>query len=246
MENPLLDVLLVYPGTRMLEEYPEKADTIKAFWRAIVISHMNNADTNGIVWYERLGAKLYNTLVRRLDHHGYITSHSLTGRKWASVQLNDSKLEELYTKSAVQEAKRIYKYNKYLQTFSASVEDTMVKQNHQLRKTGISRPGFRDAGNTQFGYDMAALDKYAKAVKLNLTKSMDKIKQHYPNMRSDSDTYDQVSVGVYDYHKSNPLDLFTTGTNINDARGRAISSCLRRIANPISNKDFRAALVIPQ
>jgi hypothetical protein len=100
------------------------------------------------------------------------------------------------------------------------------------------------AGETQFGFDMDMLAKYEDAVVKNLTKSMDKIRHMYPEMKSSTSSYDSVSTGIYDWHKANPLEVFTTGENINDSRGRAISSALGKVTNPISSKDFRSALVI--
>jgi hypothetical protein len=45
--------------------------------------------------------------------------------------------------------------------------------------------------------------------------------------------------------QDNP-QTFTRGTTFLDSRGRAISSSLGKIANPIGNKDFRSLLVIPE
>jgi Flp pilus assembly protein TadB len=92
---------------------------------------------------------------------------------------------------------------------------------------------------------MEMLAKYESAVVKNLTKSMDKIRNMYPEMKSTVSSYDEVSAGIYEWHKDNELEVFTTGNSINDSRGRAISSALSKVANPISQKDFRACLIIP-
>lgn len=244
MREEILKGKLQYPGTHLLEKYPDKADEIKAFWRSLWYNYLRGDDTSGIYWYDRLGPKVYNEVVRAGDHCGWITSHSLSARRWASVELNGDKLLEFVTPDELQEVHKKNQYKKYLLECREAKTSTLVRQNGSTKRTGIVRTGFRDAGNTQFGYDMAALGKYEKAVKLNLTKSMDKIRQDYPEMKSHSASYDQVAIGVYDWHKENELEVFTTGNSLSDSRGRAISQALKKVMNPISSKDARAALII--
>lgn len=244
MREQLLEGKLEYPGLTMLMAYPEKANDIKAFWKAIWLNYLRGDDTNGLHWYDKLGHEVYNDLVRRLCKHGWTTSHSLTGRKWASIELNTDKLLEFVTVDELQKIREQFQYQKYLLECKESRASEIVRQNGKTKRTGLVRTGFRDAGNTQFGYDMYKLKEYEDAVKLNLTKSMDKIREDYPEMKSHSASYDNVSVGIFDWHYDNKYETFTTGDSISDSRGRAISQALKKVANPISSKDFRAALVI--
>jgi len=244
MKDLILAGKLDYPGSKLLELYPESVNEIHRFWKAIWFNYLNDNDTNGIHWYGILGIKLYNDMVKRLSYHGWVTSHALTGRKWVSIEINEDKLLEYVTPDELQEVKAKYKYTKYTLDFSVATKSDSVRQNGRTKKTGLVRKGFRDAGNTQFGYDMEALSEFEEAVKLNLTKSMDKIRHIYPEMKSSTSSYDNVSVGIFDYHKENELEVFTTGDNINDSRGRAISNCLSKVFNPIGSKDARASLVI--
>jgi hypothetical protein len=244
MRESLLKGNLEFPGKAILEKYPDQKQDIVRFWKVLWFNYLNDNDTNGIHWYSILGIKLYNDLVRRLSHHDWVTSHSLTGRKWVSIELNDSKLLEAISPDELQAIKAKFKYAKYTLGFEESTKSDVVKQNGKLKQTGLIRDGFMDVGNTQFGYDMTTLNKYAKAVKLNLTKSMDKIRHLYPEMKSSTSSYDEVSTGIFDYHLQNEHEVFTTGNNVNDSRGRAISSCLSKVFNPIGCKDARASLVI--
>lgn len=244
MRDEILEGKLSYPGSAIFEAYPKQEKLIKQFWKAIWYNYLNNNDTNGLRWYEELGIKLYNDLVRRLSHHGWVTSNSLSGRKWASVELNTDKLFEFVTEDELEAVKAEYKYEMYLLGFNASTVSNLVRQNGETKVTGLERKGFMAAGETMFGYDMKMLAKYEDAVIKNLNKSMDKIRQYYPEMKSTASSYDEISTGIYEWHKRNELEVFTTGENINDSRGRAISSALKKVANPIGNKDFRAALVI--
>lgn len=244
MRKELLEGKLEYPGSAMLIKYEDKAGDILAFWNAIWSNYLRKQDTNGLFWYEKLGHKVFNELIRALAHHGWVTSHCLAGRKWASIELSTDKLLEYVTVDELQEIKTKYQYQKYLLDFKTAKASKLVRQNGKTKRTGLVRTGFRDAGNTQFGYDMAKLKQYEVPVKMNLTKSMDKIRQDYPEMQCDSTSYDNVSTGIFDWHAENELEVYTTGENINDSRGRAISQCLKKVANPISSKDFRSALII--
>jgi len=244
MRDQLLEGKLNYPGSAIFDKYPEQAEEIEGFWKAIWYNFLNNQDTNGVHWYNRLGGVLYNDVVRRLCHHGWIEARAEPGRKWATVKLIEDKLLEFVDVEELIQIKTKYKYKKYQLECREAKASTLVRQNGKTKRTGLVRTGFRDAGNTQFGYDMAKLKKYEQAVKLNLTKSMDKIRQDYPEMQCDDASYDVVSVGIFDWHYNNPLETFTTGDSISDSRGRAISQGLKKVANPISSKDFRAALVI--
>ena len=244
MREQLLKGHLPFPGTTVLLKYCNKQEDIQAFWRAIWHNYLGNSDTNGLYWYDKLGHECYNDVVRRLCHNGWAVSHSLTGRKWASIELVTDKLYEFVTPDELQMIKTENQYQKYVLECKEARASKLVRQNGKTKRTGLVRTGFRDAGNTQFGYDMAKLEEYEKAVKLNLTKSMDKIRQDYPEMQCDSASYDNVSCGIFDWHNENRMETFTTGDNINDSRGRAISQALKKVANPISSKDFRSALVI--
>lgn len=244
MREALLQGELPYPGSALLIKYKDQKQDILAFWNAVWLNFLNDQETNGLSWYEKLGCKLYNQLVRGLSHHGWIVSNSLTGRRWASAELNPDRLLEFITEEELLVIKENYKYKKYLLTCEDSTCSELVRQNSLTRKTGLVRKGFRDAGRTQFGYDMASLDSYRKPVTLNITKSMDKIRAMYPEMKADQTTYDNVCTGIYSWHSINYDEVFTTGNNINDSRGRAISNALTKVMNPISLKDARAALVI--
>lgn len=245
MREEILEGKLSFPGEALFKKYPKQEKLIKQFWKAVWYNYLNDNETNGLRWYEELGIKLYNDLVRRLSHHGWVTSNSLPGRKWASVELNTDKLLDFVTEEELEQVKAEYKYAKYLIGFNEATLSTSVRQNGEVKFTGIVRDGFRDAGNTQFGYDMEMLAKYEKSVVKNLTKSMDKIRHMYPEMKSSASSYDEVSAGIYEWHKENALEVFTTGDSVSDSRGRAISSALGKVTNPISSKDFRSALVIP-
>ena len=244
IRSDLLEGKLIFPGEKLFEKYPDKEKLIRRFWKVLFLNYLNENATNALKWYEELGKSVYNDLVRRLSHHGWVVSNSLTGRRWADVELCTSKLLEFVTADELEEIKAEYKYGKYILGCDKSTKSTEVRQNGEVRYTGLERKGFMAAGNTQFGFCTEMLSKYESIIVKNLTKSMDKVRHMYPEMETTDSSYDEVSKGIYEWHIRNELETFTTGENINDSRGRAISSCLSKVFNPISNKDARACLVI--
>jgi len=240
----LLSGELGFPGTKIFEKYPDKEKAIRRFFKVLFLNYLNENATNALKWYEELGAKVYNDVIRRLSHNGWVISNSLTGRKWADAELCTAKLLEFVTEEELEEIKAEYKYDKYILNCEASTKSTVVRQNGESKYTGLERKGFMAAGNTQFGFDTEMLAKYEETVVKNLTKSMEKVRHMHPEMKTTDSSYDEVSKGIYEWHMRNPTEVFTTGDNINDSRGRAISSCLSKVFNPISNKDARACLVI--
>jgi hypothetical protein len=244
MREQLLKGNLYYPTVLLLSDSPKQTKDILAFWNAIWVNYLRKEETSGLYWYDQLGCKTINRTIRLLENHGWIISNSLPGRRWASVLLKTDKLLEFVTVDELLEIRERFQYQKYLLDCTEAGKPDLVKQNGKTKRTGLVRAGFRDSGNTQFGYDMIKLNEYKEAAKLNLTKSMDKIRQQYPDMYTDSASYDKISVGIYDWHYNNLNEVFTTGNNVSDARGRAISQSLCKVFNPISSKDARASLVI--
>lgn len=246
MREYMLVGKLEFPGSKVFELYPDKEKDVRAFWKAIWLNFLDDAETNGLNWYTKLGGKLYNDLIRRLCHNKWVISHSLPGRKWASVELNVDKLLEFVTPDELETIKTEHKYARYLLDFDEARASTLVRQNGETKRTGLVRKGFRDAGGSQFGFDTVMLTKYNDAIVKNVTKSMDKVRKYYPEMKSSRSSYDQVSVSICEYHRNNPLEIYTTGDSYIDSRGRAISAGLTKVFNPIGNKDARSLLVIPQ
>ena len=235
---------LGFVGSKLYELYPDNEADIDRFWKAIWLSYLNGQEANGVKWYNELGGKLYNDMTRRLSANGWIECNALPARKWLSVKLLDDKLLEFVTTDELIEVKCKYKYKKYTMDYKESKASKLVRQNGQTKVTGLVRYGFRDAGNTEFGFDFSKLGEYRDAVEKNLVKSMDKVREFFPEMGTEDYSYDKVSIGIYELMSENPLITYTTGDSISDSRGRAISQCLKNVANPISSKDFRAALVI--
>ena len=214
-----------------------------AMWYA----YLKNKGTVSLVyWSDRFdNAQVFNIVLLSLSDAGWITCHSIPARNWAEASLNETKLLEYCTASELESIRAHNKFAQYRLVDNSSTKATATRLNGKVRNTGLVRNGFMAAGNTRFSYDQNYMDQYSEPIRRNLTKSMDKIAEMYPQLRHDHASYDAISSEILDYHL-NTNDTFTRGDNYNDSRGRAISSVLSKVANPISAKDFRALLVIPE
>ena len=197
-------------------------------------------------WSERFADPVvFNQALMALSNAGWITSHSIPARNWAEAKLNENKLLEYLDPTELNKVRAYHKHRKYVLNNEKSTLASATRLNGKVQDTGLVREGFMKAGNTPFQYDVDYMDKYEYPIQKNLTKSMDKIAEIYPELRHDEASYDTISVEMMEYYQ-NAQAAYTRGDNYNDSRGRAISSCLGKIGNPISCKDFRALLIIPE
>lgn len=214
-----------------------------ALWRAYL---KNKSAINLVYWSDRFdNAKVFNTVLISLSDANWITCHSIPARNWAEASINEDKLLEYCTAEELELVRSHKKFVHYRQDTSPSVKSTATRVNGTTKDTGLVREGFMKAGNTAFTYDQTTMAEYSEVIRANITKSMTKIAIMYPHMRHDLASYDTISSEILDFHLVTD-EVFTRGNNYNDSRGRAISSTLSKVANPISCKDFRALLVMPE
>lgn len=216
-------------------------DMVKAMWYQYL---RNKGSINGPFWAEKFSnPEIFNLVLISLSNGNWINSHSIPARNWSEIQLNEAKLLEFVSESELQRIRAYHKFTKYVPKFETSILSNKVRVNGQIKETGIQRPGFMAAGNTQFKYDVEMIQDYIEPIGKNLTKSMDKLAKIYPEMRHDMASYDTINIEILNY-LINTDETYTRGDNYCDSRGRAISSVLSKVANPLSDKDFRALLIM--
>lgn len=217
------------------------------FWSSLWANLLTDLDssTSLFYWFDQCdNTDHFNEILESLIAHKWVTTSIRPNEAWASVQLNKDKLYEWVTEAELFQLSVNYKTNKYLLGFTESTAVTLVRQNGRTIRSGLVRRGFADAGNTQFGYDTAMMQKYQYSIQRQLTKGMEKVRETRPSMKTEANDYDVISLQVLQHHMADSNQLYTTGTNMSDSRGRAISNGLKRTFNPIGNKDARALLVI--
>ena len=204
----------------------------------------NKSSTSTVYWYDKFESdKVFNNFLYHLSNSGWATIKTLPTKNWSEVELNESKLLQFIDKELLDNVRRSFKFNKYRMTNTTATKYNVTRLQGKKQDTGLERKGFSKAGNSQFRYDTKYIEFYRDAIELNLTKSMRELGLDAEEFNDDID-YASVSKEILDYHVENPNQVFTTGENINDSRGRAISSALSKVFNPISSKDARSLIVL--
>ena len=223
------------------EEYTNLADKFfKALWNRYL---KDKGSISLPYWSDRFNNPIvFNQILMALSG-SWIITHSIPERNWAEANINEDKLLKYCTPNELEQVRATNKFAQYRLEKELSTKATATRLNGTTQNTGLVREGFMEAGNTRFSYDTAKMEEYKEVIQKNLTKSMDKIAKLCPNLRHDQASYDTISISMLDYYL-NSDQVYTRGDNYNDSRGRAISSSLSKIGNPISCKDFRSLLVI--
>lgn len=223
----------------------EERDAMEHMFASLWHRFLNNkSSTSTVYWYDKFESdKVFNNFLYHLSNSGWATIKTLPTKNWSEIELNESKLLQFVSKEILDNIRRAFKFNKYRMTNTSSTKYNVTRIQGKKQDTGLERKGFSRAGNSQFSYDTKFISKYRDAIELNLTKSMRELGLDAEEFNDDID-YASVSKEILDFHVENPNAVFTTGENINDSRGRAISSALSKVFNPISSKDARSLIVI--
>jgi len=249
MRNDILSGNFILPTINKVEDSLGKevanftSSMISALWHNFLV---NKSPISSAYWCDKLGnPNTFNVIVSSLSKAGYINSRAITERNWLEIELNEDFLLQHVTPQELEDVRKQFKFAKYRMRNTSATSSDLVRKNGKVQKTGLDRSGFLAAANTQFSFDLVSMKENEDAIAKNLTKSMTKIREKYPEMGSSPADYDEISLDMLKWLQENP-QTFTRGTTFLDSRGRAISSSLGKIANPIGNKDFRSLLVIPE
>lgn len=224
---------------------PEMANLADKLFQALWFQYLKDKGTiNSTYWSNRFNNPfIFNQVIMSLSKAGWLISHAIPARNWAEMHLNENKLLEFVSQDDLEQIRAYNKHLQYMPTNEESTVNHLTKVNGKTKNTGLLRNGFMKAGNSKYKYDTQMMQDYATIIQQNLTKSMDKIAESHPNLRHDRTSYDTISIDIFN-HLVQSDNTYTRGNNYSDSRGRAISSALSKVANPISCKDFRALLII--
>lgn len=196
-------------------------------------------------WADKLGNTNLDNFIYALSEAGWVISKANARMKWGEFSLNQAKIDLFISREEQTAYKTKARVAKYSMRYKENLTTDLVKTPSGIRATGLIREGFAKCANQPFQLATGYLAKYYDAILLNLTKSMDKIMQKYPTIKTDSTNYAVISKELLDHYIFHSDTIYNLEGNISDSRGRAIYNGLRRVGNPIANKDFRACLVVP-
>lgn len=237
-------------------ELPSKESFYDNFTRANVIERMfismwhaylhSKSTVNLAYWSKELEHPVeFNQALKILSDSSWIISHSIPARNWAEAELNEDKLLQFVSVEELANVRAKFKFAKYIPSFMESKHATLTRMNGKVKRTGLTRYGLKASASSPFQYDLDYLNKYKDSIILNTNKGMQKVRNQFPDMRSDSASYDAIAASIVEHLATNP-ETYTMGSNYSDSRGRSIKEGLSKVANPIGYKDFRSLLVIPK
>lgn len=218
---------------------------LEKLWSSLWYNFLKNKGRTSTIYhlecYENVSE--FNAVLKYLSKKEWIKVDSTTKRNWSEVWINEEKLLKFVTKEELDSMRKLKKVRKYILDAEYNEESCQTKINGKIQDTGLTREGFAKAGKSQFKFDIAKLKQYEDVVLANVHKSMDKMDIEYEMFENRTD-YKQVCQSILDIYIDNPHRVYTTGKNLNDSRGRAISQGLKKVFNPISSKDARALLKV--
>lgn len=223
-------------------------EPMEKMWSALWFNYLKNKGSISLPYYYEMfdNRQAFNQFLFHLSKSGWATTTVIPARHWAEATLNEDKLLQLVTPDELTQVRAYKKFNQYILTDNVDTRSNRTKLGNKILDTGISRPGFAKLSATRFQYDTNKLEEYREAIQLTLTKGMDKVAEEFPEMKRDAADYGAISKAILDYHMYHSEAAFTLDANVNDSRGRAIKQALKKVFNPISSKDARSLLVIPQ
>lgn len=187
----------------------------------------------------------FNQALKVLSDSNWIISHSIPARNWAEAELNEDKLLQFVSVEELADVRAKFKFAKYLPCFMESKHATLTRMNGKVKRTGLTRYGLKASASSPFQYDVDYLSKYEDTIIQNTNKGMQKVRNQFPDMRSDSASYDAIATSIVEHLTINP-ETYTMGSNYSDPRGRSVKEGLSKVFNPIGYKDARSLLVIPE
>jgi hypothetical protein len=188
--------------------------------------------------------KQFNKFLYTLSSLDILSVSTIPGSNWSEMKLTDDYLESIFgSKEQLISARTMYKREYYMLSSSTKLaEFDNVKTPTGIKKTGLHRPGFAMAGLTLFGFDIPMLSKYYDIISEQMKLSIEDTRKLHDGFKDEVD-FAIIIDEVLKYHL-NVDSTWNTGESLIDGRGRAISTSLSKIMNPISNKWARALITV--
>jgi hypothetical protein len=246
IREQILEGNLQLPNTKIFEDLGV-AELVKGMFANAWANYLKNKGTvssvRWIVEFPRVST--FNKVLEILSSNGWFYIDTTDKRHWSELYIPEDKLLNYVTPDELANVRATKKFYKYIPSCKFKDDYSLTRVNGKTKHTGLQRIGLAKAANTQFYYDVAMLRKYKQTIIANTNKGMRKCRELMPDMVHDIASYDEVSTEIVHNLAKEPV-LMTMEGNTSDSRGRAIKGALRKVANPIGYKDFRALLTIPE
>jgi len=192
-------------------------------------------------WSEQIGSNLLSNITYVLGINKWIIT--TVKKKYATIKVSTINLAKYTTPEQRDKYRTQIKLNQYsLKRVEDIQPSNLTKTPSGVKDVGLNRPGMAYAANTLFSFDTYYMIHYYDIIIANTIKSMTKMAKKYTIVNDDPINYGNISKLCIDNYISNPDSQYNLEYNISDSRGRSIYGGLKRVFNPIANKDARALL----
>lgn len=202
-----------------------------------------NNNQTGLVSFRKIDPNATSLATFQLSKLGVATTS--VSRNFNNISFNIQLLDQdKLTTYRIQ--KKIEKY--ILRLDLVDYPTNLTKVNGKLIDTGLNRPGFAKVAKQPFQFDTKYLAEFRRPILQNLIKSITKSVQKGKIKDKFFDTpanYMEIANLILDQYISNPNAIYNLERNMGESRGRSNVLAQKRIGNPITYKDFRACLQVP-
>lgn len=213
---------------------------LKSLERALVF----NQDSIGLVQFSKTNPAELVQLTFNLDKLNL--AKTKVTKNYNSLSFNLSLLD----KELVEDWRQLMKVKEYaLRLDTTSYPANLTKVNGKMIDTGLVRKGFAKVAKRKFSFDTSYLEQFRRPILQNIikgiTKSIDKgmISTKY---FADKASYTELANALLDHYIANPDAYYNLERNNGESRGRSNFHAQKRIGNPITYKDFRAIMQLPE
>ena len=203
-----------------------------------------NNNQTGLVEFRKINPQAISLLTFQLDKLGLATT--TVSRNFNNISFN----LHLLDKDLLEDFRNLEKIKQYSLRLDETIyPDNLTKVNGKLINTGLVRKGFAKVAKQPFQLDTSLLEEFRRPVLQNAVKSITKSVENGKikgKFFDDEANYMSMAGILLDHYIANPDDTYNMERNNGESRGRSNLLAQKRIGNPVTYKDFRASIKVPE
>jgi hypothetical protein len=234
--------------SKILEIVEHQNELAVEMFDSLIYKYLTNKNATAVAyWSDRFvednpkyGLQNFNRYVFHLVKSGWVITNIKPKRHWGEMYINEEKLLTKFSKEELDMHSISIRFNRSTMD-NKKLPDTshLTKTSKGISDVGHRRPHTFATSHIEFSYDRESLKKYYDVILENVTKGLSKA-----NIDINPSDYTNISKYVINNIIEDDSNTYCMNGSINDSRARNIYKATRKIFNPITYKDARAAYVI--
>jgi len=240
----VLNLLTQHTTTNVRNYIELTSEPTKQFILALERAWVFNNSLSIPYWIDKIGQELMNKITYALTQKDSNWLSINGSAKFASIKLSTLAIAKYTTTSERDNYRKSIKIRQYsLKCNTEESSSLLTSTPSGVKDIGLVRTGFEYAAKQQFSFDIPMMIKYEDYITEQLVKSITKMKERFSFVEDDILNYGEISKWLFAYYTANPKARYNMEANISDSRGRSIYTGLKRVFNPIADKNARALLI---